>query len=264
MPPTNETHDTQAAPRTGVEWNRVTWYSKLLAVILFIGLVCGAFYFGMWYQQQRALLDIATTPAPTQPVTDSTTATTTQPTATSTESVAKDGILEIPCDHTDTVIPIGASPIVPKSEYLKDGTSVYLLRQDEGHVVAGADPKTFRVLPDIDEYGMDSVHVYYAGCVLPNANPATFKHLANGTYGTDGVHVYWRWMMLTDVDAKTFVSMPRGYGKDNTLVYWENEKVLGADPVTFLSFEDKSACNGSCTITAQDKNHTYMLNQVVQ
>lgn len=33
-------------------WSEVTWYSKLLAVLLFVWSVCGAFYFGTWYQQQ--------------------------------------------------------------------------------------------------------------------------------------------------------------------------------------------------------------------
>jgi len=38
-----------------LEWTKVTWYSKALAVALFVGLVCGAFFFGVWYQ--RAISD---------------------------------------------------------------------------------------------------------------------------------------------------------------------------------------------------------------
>jgi hypothetical protein len=48
MPPTEPT---PTSPR--VEWNKVIWYSRLLAVILFVGLVCGAFFFGSWYQRQQ-------------------------------------------------------------------------------------------------------------------------------------------------------------------------------------------------------------------
>lgn len=254
MPPTTETQTPPVTPHTGIEWNRVTWYSKLIAVIVFISLVCGAFYFGMWYQTQRALLDVVTVAPPAQQVATATTTATTQPSDT----------VELACDHAPTTIPTDAKPIVPNSEYLKDTQHVYVLRVDEAHVIAGADPKTFRVLPDIDEYGMDSEHVYYAGCALPDANPATFKHLSDGTYGTDGTHVYWRWKLLLNVSAAKFVSLPRGYGKDGNVVYWEDERVQGADPLTFQSFEDKPSCNGSCSITAQDKNHTYMLNQVVQ
>jgi len=43
-------------PESGVQWNRVTWYSKLLAVLLFVILVWGAFYFGIWYQKQIVLV----------------------------------------------------------------------------------------------------------------------------------------------------------------------------------------------------------------
>lgn len=39
----------------GIQWNKVTWYSKASAVLLFVGLVCGAFFFGEWYHEQRAL-----------------------------------------------------------------------------------------------------------------------------------------------------------------------------------------------------------------
>ena len=33
-----------------IEWNKVTWYSKLLAVLLFIA----TFYIGFWLGTQRA------------------------------------------------------------------------------------------------------------------------------------------------------------------------------------------------------------------
>lgn len=39
-------------PNPTTEWNEVTWYPKTLAVLLFVILVCGAFYFGTWYQEQ--------------------------------------------------------------------------------------------------------------------------------------------------------------------------------------------------------------------
>ncbi len=47
MPPPQE-----APVPKKIEWNRVTWYSGTLAVLLFVALVCGAFYFGTWYQKQ--------------------------------------------------------------------------------------------------------------------------------------------------------------------------------------------------------------------
>ncbi|MEK7094440.1 MAG: hypothetical protein AAB903_03835 [Patescibacteria group bacterium] len=36
-----------------IEWNKVTWYSKLLALILFVALPFIGFYLGMMYQEMR-------------------------------------------------------------------------------------------------------------------------------------------------------------------------------------------------------------------
>ncbi|GEM_PF-1993348 len=36
-----------------IEWNKVTWYSKLAAVVLFVGVAVGAFWFGRWYEDAR-------------------------------------------------------------------------------------------------------------------------------------------------------------------------------------------------------------------
>ena len=35
-----------------IEWNKVTWYSKLLAIVVFFGAIVLAFYLGMQYQAQ--------------------------------------------------------------------------------------------------------------------------------------------------------------------------------------------------------------------
>lgn len=34
-----------------LQWNRVTWYSKLLAVIVFVGTFAIAFYLGITWEQ---------------------------------------------------------------------------------------------------------------------------------------------------------------------------------------------------------------------
>lgn len=166
--------------------------------------------------------------------------------------------LENYCDRSFTTIPDDAVQVSPNSQYLKNETGVYLKRVDEMRLIPNADAETFRVLPELDEFGLDNNRVYYAGCELPGANPQTFKHLPNGTYGTDGTNVYWRWKLLTYVDADSFISLPRGYGKDDKLVYWEDDIIPEADPNTFESFEDNDG------ITARDKNHTYFLSDLVQ
>ncbi len=38
-----------------IQWNSVTWSSKSLAIALFVLLICGAFYFGIWYQKELSL-----------------------------------------------------------------------------------------------------------------------------------------------------------------------------------------------------------------
>ena len=35
-----------------VEWNKVTWYSKVIALVLFIALPFVGFYLGVWYQKE--------------------------------------------------------------------------------------------------------------------------------------------------------------------------------------------------------------------
>ncbi len=42
-----------------IEWDRVTWYSKTLAVILFVLLIAGTFWFGGWYQTQVAMSQVS-------------------------------------------------------------------------------------------------------------------------------------------------------------------------------------------------------------
>ncbi|MEK7187385.1 MAG: hypothetical protein AAB691_00885 [Patescibacteria group bacterium] len=36
-----------------IEWNKVTWYSKLIALVLFVALPLAGFYLGMMYQEMR-------------------------------------------------------------------------------------------------------------------------------------------------------------------------------------------------------------------
>ena len=57
-------------PEPKIQWNHVTWYSKSLAILLFVVLVCAAFFFGMWYQKQLVSpvtqkVDVVTENSPT-------------------------------------------------------------------------------------------------------------------------------------------------------------------------------------------------------
>ena len=93
------------AASSKVEWNKVTWYSKLLAVLFFVAFVCGGFFFGMWYQQQLA-------PA----------------------TVVQDETLAIATTNSETVAIVGAvpwmSPTSTDSIYLEKEGKMYVNNPD--------------------------------------------------------------------------------------------------------------------------------------
>ncbi|MCR4275788.1 MAG: hypothetical protein NUV90_00150 [Candidatus Parcubacteria bacterium] len=48
-----------------IEWNRVTWYSKLLAVVVFLAMFVTAFNLGILYQQARINATLLAAPSTT-------------------------------------------------------------------------------------------------------------------------------------------------------------------------------------------------------
>ena len=55
MLPVPETENQSVPSQSGIKWNAVTWYSTTFAILLFVAFVCGAFFFGIWYQNQQDL-----------------------------------------------------------------------------------------------------------------------------------------------------------------------------------------------------------------
>ena len=45
--------------RMKIEWNKVTWYSKLAAVIIYVGTFAIAFYLGRMYEAQHPAYDFS-------------------------------------------------------------------------------------------------------------------------------------------------------------------------------------------------------------
>jgi hypothetical protein len=82
--------------------------------------------------------------------------------------------------------------------------------------LAGADPATFKALPrpphalapcehEADEfYGADRGHVFYEGKVVPGADPASFRPLAEYEYGADGSSVFYQGKKLEGADPASF------------------------------------------------------------
>lgn len=176
-------------------------------------------------------------------------------------------LVAISCEESQSrhdEIPADARQI-NNGQYWKNSQYVYLRRVDESRMVIGADPLTFTAFPDLDELGKDKEHVYYAGCVLADADPKTFQPLPHGTYGKDNGHVYWRWYPLPNADPETFISLPRDYGKDEHHAYKVYTVIEGADVATFESFDEQRWCNDEdCIYNAQDKNHQYLGDKIVR
>jgi hypothetical protein len=97
--------------------------------------------------------------------------------------------------------------------------------------IAGADPKTFRVLGDMEPrtfYALDQFRVYYCGKVMPGANPATFRRLRN-TWSADASQVYYQGYVISK-DATGFRMMDEFVGKDRQRVYWSGHVISHEAP----------------------------------
>jgi hypothetical protein len=82
--------------------------------------------------------------------------------------------------------------------------------------VAGADPATFKTLPvpphalapcehEADEfYGADRRHAFYEGRIIPGADPASFRPLAESEYAEDKEAVFYQGKKLGGADPASF------------------------------------------------------------
>jgi hypothetical protein len=93
------------------------------------------------------------------------------------------------------------------AEYAKDKNSVYR----QGHIIRGADPKTFKYI--LDRYTVDKDNVFYKGEIIPGADPNTLI-----------VGPRWSWSVDKPIN---------GYAKDKNHVYADGIIVPSLDPETF-------------------------------
>lgn len=123
----------------------------------------------------------------------------------------------------------GGTP-VGESQYLTgpDGEFVYYRTSDgQGDfleidftvaseaVVSGADASSFELVADSLAWARDNSNVFFAGQLVPTADPLTIEVLT-----VDGVETGW--------------------ARDAEQVYRRGEPVLGADPTTFALFEENT------------------------
>lgn len=164
--------------------------------------------------------------------------------------------------------------------YARDKLHVYFQYQ----LLEGADPNTFEAISDL--YGKDTSQVYYRGKPIQGADPASFS-LINLQWGRDRNDIYIQDRPIKACDPATFELLKDGWEKDSECVYRGSAQLENADPKTFTvlnywfgkdsshvydSFpriiEGADAATfklqkGLCKVCAEDKNHCYRYEEVV-
>ncbi len=156
--------------------------------------------------------------------------------------------------NADSVVfPGGAcGPVLKDNKYVYTTYPVKYI--DKGNAVIlpipGVAAETYQYINDL--YGKDTVHVYYKGIPMKDAEPKTFI-LLKEYYAKDSNHVYYDGLNVDGLDANTFALITGGqYCKDKKGVYYGldatyNEQgeplryaakqVIGADPESFVMIQ---------------------------
>ena len=153
--------------------------------------------------------------------------------------------------------------------YSKDEHKVYY----ENEVIAGANPRSFSVIPN-SRYSKDEDAVYYPNSPVRkiDADPSAFKLIpgGDGAYGSDGKSIYFVGKKIEKVDLESFrvlgigLNTDVGYGepmfysyaRDKDNVFCEGGILPGADVKTFVL----KGKNGM----PQDKFHRYSWCEAVE
>ena len=188
--------------RLTLKLHEVTWYSKLAAIFLFVGVVPTlAFYIGIQYQETRDILSVEKI----TPVIE-----TTDQAVMLNQWFKRDTqhVYEYNGDagnNSGWQILKGADPstfTILKRGYAEDIARVYYKNQDgpdfePTNILDGANPKTFTILSDY--YAKDETHVWaidpgFGGVhELESADPSTFTVIDNtgdGLTAKDAHHTY--------------------------------------------------------------------------
>ena len=268
-----------------IGWNEVTWYSKVLAILLFVAFVCGAFFFGIYYQKQLQPQDMNRVPDERVILNNQ------------IESSVQNGQKFV--QPEDLVFVYGANGY--KTEFAKDSTQVYVLTEpqtsspvnltkidassfealgsknlyfkDKNHVyfdspqdfaiLAEADTDTFSLVSDTvgqeTDYARDKNFVFHGHKLIDSADPNTFIKIASSTFAKDGTrvfseHIHYDVSVVEGANPANFIPLnasdghPSAYGKDAQNIYCGLGKIEGADFATFF-------VEGAWS--AKDKNQQY-------
>lgn len=124
--------------------------------------------------------------------------------------------------------------------WARDHNSVFFA----GQLVPSADPSTIRVLLAAGQpsgWAADDHQVYRFGEPLPGADPTTFSSFEENTeWGRDRDNVYYGQTLIEGAEPETFRLLDggaEGWARDVAYVYRDGERVDGLDATTFVLLE---------------------------
>ncbi len=145
-----------------------------------------------------------------------------------------------------------ASFVALSEEYTRDKNKVYYKWISPGRFwvveLAKADPATFKVL-DFN-LAKDSTHVWKGDRIIKGADAATAEVIHPHWVWKDRNRVYYQATIIQGADPATFRHLAQGFYRDARRVYWCNDPLPEADPESFR------AC-GEDIPYAHDRNHVW-------
>jgi hypothetical protein len=133
-----------------------------------------------------------------------------------------------------------ASFVALSGEYTKDKNKVYYKWISPGRFwvveLADADPTTFAVL-DFN-LAKDGKRVWKLDKVIVGADPTTATVVRPHWVWKDRNRVYYQGVVIADADPATFRHLAQGFYRDANRAYWCNDPLPGADLETFKAIGD--------------------------
>lgn len=147
---------------------------------------------------------------------------------------------------------LDATTFKPLSEtYTKDKNRVYYKVISGGEfiviVLQNADPGSFELLDG--SLARDKSHVWYSSTIQQGVDPATVQPIKGGPVFKDKDSVHYQYTTIPNADPASFKHIGSGYYADNNRVYWCTDPIPNADPASFKVLGD--------SFVAKDKNRAY-------
>lgn len=142
--------------------------------------------------------------------------------------------------------------------YAKDTSKVFRVMNDGTTTIMDvSDPSSFMMFEN-GCYAKDKNFVYYFnydGSKIAGADPKTFK-IIDSWYTKDSASVYYAGVKIDGTDLDSFKVMNIEYAKDKNLVYYKGNKIDGADAGSFDI--------GTYGTEVRDKNTRYLSGRAVK